>query len=289
MSTISGKTIVCGVIGDPIEHTMSPVMHNTAFQALGLDYVYVPFRVKGNDLGKAIDGMRAFHFRGLNVTIPHKIAVMPLLDKIDPVAERIGAVNTIANDDGILTGYNTDASGFLQALLDKGIDPKGKTVLVVGAGGAARAICFILAERGVKLHILNRKLELDWAHDLARRVASHYTISVSAGELNRDNLKKSLHGADIMVNATSVGMDPKPDQTPVDADLLRRDIVIVDIVYHPLQTLLMKQAQAAGAMTISGLDMLAWQGALAFEKWTGKKPPVDLMREQARKLLQNEK
>jgi shikimate dehydrogenase len=286
MKTISGKTIVCGIIADPVEHTMSPVMHNTAFKALGLNYVYVPFLVKGEELGEAIEGMRALHIRGLNVTIPHKVAVIPFLDKLDPVAEKIGAVNTIVNDNDVLTGYNTDAIGFLQALLDKKVDPKGKKILVMGAGGAARAICCILADNGADLCILNRKLELDWAYNLAKRISQHYTVNVTAGELDREHLQKSLADTGILVNATSVGMSPDIDRTPIDADLIRPGLLVVDIVYNPLQTLLLKQAQANGARTISGLDMLAWQGAVAFEKWTGQKAPLELMREEAGKLLQ---
>jgi shikimate 5-dehydrogenase len=140
----SGKTKVCGVIGDPIEHTMSPVMHNAAFKNKGVDYVYLPFRVKKEELGKAIEGMRALNIRGLNVTIPHKVAVIPFLDELDPLAAKIGAINTIVNDDGVLKGYNTDATGFLQALLERGIEPKGKNVVILGAGGASRAISFSL-------------------------------------------------------------------------------------------------------------------------------------------------
>src|SRR4030042_289622 len=158
-SAVSGKTVICGVIGDPIEHTMSPVMHNAAFRELGLDYVYVPFRVRREQLDRAIEGMRALNIRGLNVTIPHKVAVIPLLDELDPLAEKIGAVNTITNDDGILTGSTTDATGFLQALLEEGIQPEGENIAILGAGGAAKGIAFILAERGANLTILNRHLD----------------------------------------------------------------------------------------------------------------------------------
>jgi len=167
---ISGKTRVCGVIGDPIEHTMSPVMHNAAFKELGLDYLYVPLRVKREELGKAVESVRALNIRGLNVTLPHKVAIISFLDELDPLARKIGAVNTIVNDDGVLTGYNTDATGFLQALLEGGVEPKEKKVVILGAGGASRAISFILAERDAHLVILNRLLELDWAEELAQRV-----------------------------------------------------------------------------------------------------------------------
>ena len=284
-SPISGKTIICGVIGDPVEHTMSPVMHNAAFKELGLDYLYVPFRVKKEELGKAIDGMRALNIRGLNVTIPHKVAVIPLLDKIDPLAEKIGAVNTISNDDGVLTGYNTDATGFLQALLKRGVKPEGKNVVILGAGGASRAISFILAERGAHLVILNRKLELDWAEELAQRISQTFGRDIKALELNEENLSMVLERADILVNATSVGMSPDIDGTPVPGRVLKPGLVVFDIVYNPLKTRLLREAEEAGAQTISGINMLAWQGALAFEKWTGQKAPLELMKREAIKAL----
>jgi len=284
--TISGESRICGVIGDPIEHSMSPAMHNAAFEKIGLNYLYVPFRVKKEGLGKAIAGMRALNIRGLNVTIPHKVTVIPFLDELDPLAQRIGAVNTIVNDDGALTGYNTDATGFLQALLERRIEPRGKNVVVLGAGGASRAISFILAERGAHLVILNRLLELDWAEELASRISQVFKKEVKALELNGENLAKVLEKADILVNATSVGMSPNIDETPVSPNLLKPSLIVFDIVYNPIKTRLLREAKAAGAETISGVDMLVWQGALAFELWTGVKAPVKLMKEAAIKGLQ---
>jgi shikimate dehydrogenase len=286
-SFISGKTKVCGVIGDPIEHTMSPAMHNAAFRELDIDYWYVPFRVKQEELGKAVEGMRALNIRGLNVTIPHKVAIIPYLDKLDPLAERIGAVNTIVNDDGVLTGYNTDATGFLQALLEARVEPKEKNMVILGAGGASRAISFILAERGAKLVILNRRQELDWAEELARRISEIFK-EVKALELNKGNLAMVLERAEVLVNATSVGMSPNINETPVPARLLRPGLVVFDIIYNPIKTRLLKEAEAAGAQTIGGLDMLVGQGALSFEKWTGLKAPVDLMKSEAIKALGHE-
>ena len=283
---ISGKTRICGLIGDPVEHSMSPVMHNAAFRELGLDYVYLPFRVKKEEVGGAIEGMRALNLRGLNVTIPHKVAVLRLLDKLDPLAAKIGAVNTIVNEDGRLTGYNTDAGGFLQALLAKGVEPGGKSVAVIGAGGAARAITFILADKKARLVILNRAEELDWAKELAGRIRQTFGQEVEALELNRGNLTEVLKKADVVVNATSVGMSPNIGETSVEADLLRPGLVVYDIVYNPIKTRLLREAEAAGAKTIGGLDMLVWQGALAFEMWTGQKAPVDLMKREAAKLLE---
>ena len=288
-SPVSGKTRVCGVIGDPIEHTMSPAMHNTAFEKLGLDYIYVPFRVRAEELASAIEGIRALNIRGMNVTIPHKVSVIPLLDKLDPLAEKIGAVNTIANYDGMLTGYNTDATGFLQALLEHGIEPGGKNMVILGAGGASRAISFILAERGAHLVILNRKLELDWAEELAKSISQTFNRETKALEHNEENLSVSLEKAYILVNATSVGMSPDTDGTPVPTRLLQPGLTVFDIVYNPLKTRLLREAEEAGSQTISGINMLAWQGALAFETWTNCKAPIELMRQKAIEALGHEK
>ena len=285
-SLISGKTGVCGIIGDPIEHTMSPVMHNAAFRKLGIDYVYLPFRVLPEELEKAVAGMRALNIRGLNVTIPHKVAIIPFLDKLDPLAEKIGAINTIVNEDGVLTGYNTDATGFLRALLEKEIEPEGKNMVILGAGGASRAISFILAERGANPVILNRQLAR--AEDLARRIAQVFKKEVKALALGEQNLADVLARADILINTTSVGMSPDVDKTPVPAKLLKPGLVVFDIVYNPAKTRLLREAEVAGAKTINGLDMLVWQGALAFEKWTGRKVPLDLMKREAIKALRHE-
>jgi shikimate dehydrogenase len=284
------KIKVCGIIGDPVAHSMSPAMHNAAFAKMGIDYVYLPFRVRKDELSEAIEGMKSLNIRGLNVTIPHKVAVIPYMDKLDPLAEKIGAVNTIVNAGGTLTGYNTDATGFLQPLIDRGINPEGKNAVVLGAGGASRAIAFALAEKGANLVILNRELELDWAEALARRISQAFGRKVNALKLDEDNLTTVLDKTDILVNATSVGMHPDIDGTPVPAGLLKPGLVVYDIVYNPIKTRLLREAEAAGAKTISGIDMLVWQGALAAEKWTGLKEPIELMREVVIKELQkNEK
>ena len=276
MLVISGGTRCCGIIGDPIEHTMSPAMHNAAFRASGLDYVYIPFWVQGSELGKAIEGMRALNIRGLNVTIPHKVAVMSFLDKLDGLARKIGAVNTIVNDNGFLTGYNTDATGFLQTLRESGIEPEGKRVVILGAGGAALAISFVLAEKGANLVILNRTM--DKARQCAAMISKSSQTEVTPLPLDGDSLAAALEEADILVNTTSVGMSPDADETLVSARLIKPGLVVVDIVYSPIKTRLLREAEEAGARTISGLDMLLWQGALAFELWVGLKAPVELMR-----------
>ena len=275
---ISGKTKICGLIGDPIEHSMSPAMHNTAFKNRGLDYVYLPFRVAKARLGEAILGVKALNIRGLNVTIPHKVSVIPLLDELDPLAEKIGAVNTIINNDGVLKGYNTDAHGFLRAMLEQDIEPDGKNIVMLGAGGASRAISFILAERGANLVILNRQLELDWAVKLGNSISRTFGRKVKALELNEQNLTPVLRKANILVNTTSVGMRPNTNDTPIPARLLESDLVVFDIVYNPVKTKLLTEAESAGAKAISGLEMLVWQGALAFEMWTGLTAPLEIMR-----------
>jgi shikimate dehydrogenase len=275
---ISGKTKICGLIGDPIEHSMSPAMHNAAFKNRGLDYVYLPFRVAKTRLGEAILGIKALNIRGLNVTIPHKVSVIPLLDELDPLAEKIGAVNTIINNDGVLKGYNTDAHGFLRAMLEQDIEPDGKSIVMLGAGGASRAISFILAERGANLVILNRQLELDWAVKLGNSISRTFGREVKALELNEQNLAPVLRKANILVNTTSVGMSPNTNETPIPARLLESDLVVFDIVYNPVKTKLLTEAESAGAKAISGLEMLVWQGALAFEMWTGLTAPLEIMR-----------
>ncbi len=284
---ISGKTKICGLIGDPVEHTMSPVMHNAAYKKLGLDYIYIPFRVEPEQLAPAVDGLRALNVSGFNVTIPHKVSIIPMLDGLNPLAEKIGAVNTVVNKDGELRGYNTDAEGFLRALLEKGVEPDGKNIVVLGAGGAARAVTYILAERKSSLTILNRRQELDWAEAIAELIKEDFGKAVKVLELREDNLAEALEKADILVNATSVGMSPAGSESPVPAGLLKAGLVVFDVVYNPVVTRLLGEAKAAGAQTIGGVDMLAWQGALAFEKWTGREAPLDLMRKEALKMLES--
>jgi shikimate dehydrogenase len=280
---ISGKTVVCGIIGDPIEHTVSPAMHNAAFRELSLDYVYVPFRVKAENISQAVLGLRALNIRGLNVTIPHKKAVLSILDEIDPLAERIGAVNTLVNNNSLLKGYNTDASGFIKSLEAEKVKTENKNVVILGAGGSARAIVFILADRGADLIILNRHLEP--ALGLANWIRKTFRRETKALELSNKNLKETLSGADIVVNTTSVGMAPQSGESLVPGRLWKKDLTVVDIVYNPLQTRLLTEAAGRGAKTISGLEMLVWQGAAAFELWTGKKAPIEVMRAAAIRAL----
>jgi shikimate dehydrogenase len=276
---IGGNTKICGVMGDPVAHSVSPAMHNAAFRELGLDYAYLPFNVSADRLAGAVEGMRALNMVGMNVTIPHKVAVIPLLDEVAPLARQIGAVNVIHNEGGRLTGSNTDAGGFLRLLEGHGIDARGLRVAVLGAGGASRAVCFALASRGAHITILNRTA--DKAEACAAELAVYTGRTFEALEMNPANLAGALAKAGLIVNTTSIGMAPGVKKSPVSRELLERRHSVVDIVYNPLKTSLIRDAQRAGALTIGGLEMLAWQGALAFEIWTGRVAPIDVMRRAA--------
>lgn len=276
---VSGKTKVYGVIGDPIEHTLSPAMHNAAFEALKLDCIYLAFKVKPDEVENAVQGMRALDIQGLNVTMPYKNAVVSFLDEVDQTATFLSAVNTIENENGKLFGYNTDGFGALKALKENGVEVEGKKVLLLGAGGAARAIALALALEGADLAILNRNPKA--AIDLANLLRETYNRKVDADELSRETVKTNLANAEVLVNATSVGMEPNVNQTLVDSEWLKPELAVLDIVYDPVETRLAKEAKAAGVKVVSGIEMLVHQGAVSFEIWTGHEAPVDIMREAA--------
>lgn len=272
---ISGRAKVLGVIGHPVGHSLSPVMHNAAIEALGLDYVYVPFDVSPDNLRDAIDGIRALGITGVNVTIPHKEAVIPFLDEIEESAGECGSVNTIANVGGRLIGSNTDGIGFMRSLLEAGFSPKGSKVVVLGAGGAGRAVTFALAKAGANVSVLlasGQRIER-----LVRDVRCAVGIDSVIGEPDRDRLAEHLKDADLLVNSTPVGMHPNDDQMPVLPETLRQGMFVYDLVYNPLKTKLLLAAESAGAKPIGGVKMLVYQGAEAFSKWTGVEPPVSIM------------
>jgi shikimate dehydrogenase len=273
---ISGKTRVCGIIGDPIEHTLSPAMHNAAFEELNLDFVYVAFRVRREELRDAIIGARSLDVHGLNVTMPHKNAVMKYLDEIDSPARAIGAVNTILNDKGRLIGYDTDGIGALKALKENGINPNGKKLLLLGAGGAGKAIAFQAAQEVEELVILNRTPQK--AKKLAEVLRKEFNKKINGNALSTEIIKKELRDTDILVNATSVGMHPNIDQSLVPKSSLRPDLCVMDIVYDPIETKLVKDAKAVGAKIVSGIEMLVYQGAASFEIWTHQSAPVKVMK-----------
>lgn len=270
---ISGTTQILGVIGDPVSHTSSPAMHNAAIAALGLDYAYVALHVERANLPQAIAGMRALGIAGLNVTVPHKQEVMQCVDEVSPEAVAIGAVNTIANRDGKLVGYNTDAFGIIESLKrDGGMEVLPAQVVLLGAGGAARAILYALLQRPEVERVLLLNRTVAKAEALAADLDRHGAVEVGSMADIR------VGDAGLLINSTSVGMHPHEGVSPLaDACVLHADMLVADIVYKPQKTRLMEQAEAAGAKSINGLGMLAWQGARSFEIWTGMVPPVEKM------------
>ena len=274
---ITAGTRLCAVIGNPVGHSLSPALHNAAFDALDLDYVYVAFRVE--DLKSALAGMRALeNFRGLSVTIPHKIDAMNLVDEIGEVDRAIGSINTIINDNGRLTGLGTDGPGALKALTDAGVAIAGASVLMLGAGGAARAVAFILAR--------NTELEKLVLMDIDAAVLQGLTMDLQAGttapvagELLTDAaLAQAMAHADIIINCTPVGMHPREDASLVPPSLFRPGQTVFDIIYNPLETRLLAEARTAGLRVVSGVEMFINQAVLQFERFTGEAAPVDVMR-----------
>ena len=273
------------LLGHPAGHSLSPVMHNSAFKDKGLNCLYLAFDVKPDNLKSALEGARALNFKGLNITIPHKIKVAGLLDELDPVSRSTGAVNTVVNDNGILKGYNTDVAGFKKALEEKGVNPHGKRAVILGGGGAAMAVAFALAQDGTDITLVNRLARLSEVVDMANKLSAFTGKPVQTLALNPPNLAVCLEGADILVNATSVGMLPRTGESLIPPNLLRPGMVVFDLVYNPLQTRLLYEAEQAGAQPVNGLEMLVWQGALAFEIWTGLSAPVGVMRSEAIKAI----
>ena len=276
---ISGKTRVCAIIGDPVEHSLSPVMHNAAFKELGLNLVYVAFTVTPKELKTAISSVKSLGLRGLNVTMPHKNAVMNYLDEVDTTAKSIGAVNTILNNQGKLIGYNTDGNGAMIALQENCVYPEKKKLLLLGAGGAAKAIAYQAAQDVGELVILNRTPTK--AKELAEVLQKNFGKKVKNRRMSSTVLEEELETTDILVNATSVGMNPDVHRSPVPSNLLKRDLCVMDIIYNPTETRLVMDAKAAGAKVVSGVEMLIYQGAVAFEVWTNCPAPVEVMRKAA--------
>ncbi|MDO8869710.1 MAG: shikimate dehydrogenase [Methanobacteriaceae archaeon] len=279
---ITGKTNIVGLIGDPVEHSMSPPMHNAAFEYLGLDFAYVPFNVKTTALGEAIKCASALGIKGLNVTIPHKTNVLEFLDVVDNPAELIGAVNTIKFVNGKIIGYNTDGIGAVRAL-EEVVQVKNKKVVLAGAGGAARAVTFQLILSGIEsITIINRTLEK--ALKLKNEIESKIDSNIFYGNL--EILEKEISKADILINTTPIGMYPHTNDKPLaNASMMHSDLVVNDLVYNPMETVLLKEAEKAGAKSVSGLKMLLYQGAEAFKIWTGQEPPVDIMEKTLLALL----
>ncbi|HIE50438.1 MAG TPA: shikimate dehydrogenase [Armatimonadetes bacterium] len=287
MREILGTTQVLGVIGYPVRHSFSPPMHNAALEALDLDFCYVAFEVEPVRLSAAIEGMKALGIVGLNVTIPHKETLLSLVDEIGEEARLIGALNTLYFDGQRLYGDNTDGRGFVASLRAGGEDPQGKQVVVLGAGGSARAVTVALARAGAKEIVLANRTQVR-----AERLAEMLNTRLRPGvarvvQWQSAQLQYELGRADLIVNTTSVGMHPQEEACPV-ADLppLLPEALVYDIIYNPLETVFLRRAMAQGARTMNGVEMLVYQGALSFQLWTGREPPIEVMREALLRELQ---
>ena len=276
---VDGATQVVGVIGYPVKHSLSPPMHNAAFRALELNWVYVAFEVEPDNISQAMAGLRGLAIRGLNVTIPHKAAVVDYLDEISPISQMLGVVNTIDNAEGYLSGDSTDGPGFMRALEEAGEGMADNRIVLIGAGGAARAVALAIAQQTpAELVIANRTAQR--AAELAEliRQAAQFE-AVEALALNSPEVAAAVSSAHIVIDSTPVGMHPHVDVEPVICpDWLRPDQLVCDLTYNPRQTVLLRAAHAVGARTLDGTGMLVHQGAIAFERWTGQEAPVEVMR-----------
>jgi shikimate dehydrogenase len=275
--TITPATRICAVIGNPVAHSLSPALHNAAFQELGLDFIYVAFRVE--DLKNALAGMRALeNFRGMSVTIPHKIEAMQYLDEVNEADRRIGSINTIINQEGRLIGMGTDGPGALKAISDAGVCLDGKNVLMLGSGGAARAIAFTLALKTglAKLALLD--INESMLHGLAADLRSGTSATIAINPLSDKSLGEEMEQADLIINCTPIGMHPREGVSLVSVGLFRPGQVVFDVVYTPLETKLLADARSRGLQVISGVEMFINQAVLQFREFTGFDAPVEVMR-----------
>lgn len=280
MIPITGHTHLTALLGSPVAHSISPLMHNEAFRLLDLDYTYLCFDVTEDTLPTAVAGLKACGIRGFNLTMPNKNKIVELLDELSPAARLIGAVNTVVNDDGHLTGYNTDGVGYMQAVKDAGYNITGKTITVMGAGGAATAICAQAALDGVKrIHIFARETSRFWSRTqkLVENINSTLPCEAFLHE-NKDltALAQAISESTLLLNATSVGMAPNTDGTIIEnTSLYHPDLIVSDVIYNPRETRFLREARETGCRTFNGMYMLLYQGAEAFRLWTGQDMPVD--------------
>jgi shikimate dehydrogenase len=282
---IDTKTKLIALIGKPLGHSFSPRMHNENFIKLGLNYYYLPIEVKKEDIGELIIGMKKMNFVGFNVTIPNKIEIIRYLDEIDPLAYKIGAVNTVKITNGKLKGYNTDGDGFIDSLEKEGkIICDHNTFFIIGAGGASRAIAMTLAERRIKkIYIANRTL--DRANDLCEDINKNIRDCATPMTLEDKNIQEIINQTTVLINTTSVGMFPSTNETPIDTTQLKNSVTVADIVYNPPETKLIREAKAIGCPVVSGIGMFINQGARAFEIWTGMQAPILEMRKSVERMI----
>ena len=280
---ITGHTVLTGLLGTPVSHSISPLMHNEAFNQLDLDYVYLCFDVGTDTLKTAVDGLKALGVRGFNCTMPDKNLMCELADKLSPAAEMICAVNTVVNDNGILTGHNTDGIGYMMAVKDAGYDIIGKNMTLMGAGGAATAVCVQAALDGVaSINVFSLKDQFwDRAVKLVDTINAKTSCKAALYDIaDTTSLKKSIDDSYILTNGTSVGMAPNVDNCIItDTSFFHEDLVVSDVIYNPKETKLLRLAKENGCHTFNGLYMLLYQGAEAFKIWTGQDMPVEIIKE----------
>lgn len=280
---ITGHTGLTGLLGTPVSHSISPMMHNEAFQQLNLDYVYLAFDIGTETLKTAVDGLKALGVRGFNCTMPNKNLVCEYVDNLSEAAKLIGAVNTVVNDNGILTGHNTDGVGYMLAVKDAGYNIIGKKMTLLGAGGAATAICAQAALDGVAaIDVYSvRDQFFDRAVKLIDNINATTNCKASLYELPDDtSLRKSISESDILTNGTSVGMSPNVDNSIInDITMFHENLIVSDVIYNPQKTKFLKLAEQAGLHTFNGMYMLLYQGAEAFKLWTGQDMPTEIIKE----------
>jgi shikimate dehydrogenase len=281
---ITPRTKLCAVVGNPISHSLSPSIHNAGYTELGLDFVYVAFRVE--DIGAALSGMRAMeNFRGMSITIPHKIEAMKYVDEIADVDKSIGSINTVIHENGRLIGFGTDGPGALKALTDAGVELEGNHILMLGAGGAARAISFTLARKCALKRLSILDIDKHILQSLTNDLSAGTNTNIDSEIMTQQSLAASMSNADIIIHCTPVGMHPQQDVSLVPTDLFRSGQVVFDIVYTPLETKLIKDAKSKGLQTISGVEMFVNQAVLQFESFTGVTAPKAVMRNVVLKML----
>lgn len=283
MKEITGHTRLTGLLGSPVSHSISPMMHNEAFRLLDLDYVYLAFDVGAEQMEAAVDGLRTLNVRGFNVTMPGKNIMTTLCDKLSPAAEISGAVNTVVNDNGILTGYTTDGIGYMRAVRDAGHDIIGKKMTLLGAGGAATAVLVQAALDGLsEISVFSiRDQFFERAGNIVSQLNERTSCKVNLYDFDDESLlRKEIAESAILTNGTSVGMAPNTDRSIItDATMFHKDLIVSDVIYNPRETKLLQLAKAAGCHTFNGLYMLLYQGVEAFKLWTGQDMPVDIIKE----------
>lgn len=280
---ITGHTRLTGLLGSPVSHSISPLMHNAAFEELGLDYAYLAFDVDADHLETAVEGLKTLNVRGFNLTMPNKNRMCEFCDQLSPAAQIIGAVNTVVNENGVLTGYSTDGSGYMMAVKDAGYDIIGKKMTIFGAGGAGTSIFVQAALDGVEeISIFNRRSPFfSRAEQCIEKLKQYTSCKIQIFDYEDEHvLKREISESAILTNATSVGMAPNVEGCMIqDSSVFRPELIVSDVIYNPKETKLLKMAKEAGCNTFNGMYMLLYQGAEAFRLWTGQDMPVEMIKE----------